>query len=339
MLLLTISGAAGCSAPSPTPPVTPAPDPTTPLPAANPWAGSEVIEKSFEWTYWRFEDRTWTWSAVIPTELYERYRTMPRPQTADYVIYAADDGDEAIITDLAQTLSAQADELGLEPYEKVHFIANFVQKLAFTLDVDTTGFDDSARYPIETLVDEGGDCEDTAILLGKIMSALDYDAVLIRFPTHIALGVLEDKKYAGTYFPYDGKKYFYLETTGEAGRLGIVPPEYQGQPAYIYDFTARPIIVHTWTGAPDATGYALDLEVENRGSGAIKDCHVQAGFDAGNDQLWNAVESDPFDLAPGERLELRLMLIPPPDRHTRLLVFIVHDGLAIDTSQSRWFDE
>jgi hypothetical protein len=336
MLLLTVCG---CSTASPTPSTVPAPDPTTPFPAADPWAGNEVIEKSFEWTYWRFEDRTWTWSASIPTELYERYRTMPRPQTTDYVIYAADEGDEAIIADLARTLSAQADELGLEPYEKVHFIAAFVQQLAFTLDVDTTGFDDYARYPIETLVDEGGDCEDTAILLGKIMSALDYDVVLVRFPAHIALGVLEDNKFSGTYFPYNGKKYFYLETTGEAGRLGIVPPEYKGQSAYIFDFTARPIIVHTWTGSPEGTAYALDLEVENRGSGAIEGCHVQAGFDAGNDQLWNAVESDPFDLAPGERLELRLMLIPPPNRHTRLLVFIVHDGLAIDASQSRWFDE
>jgi len=339
LALLSVSVTAGCSVEAPAPASTPAPDPTTPAPAANPYAGTEVIHKSFEWTYWRFEDHTWTWSIDIPTELYQRYRTMPRPQTSDYVLYAADEGDEAIIADLAQTLSAQADELGLEPYEKVHFIAAFVQQLAFTLDVDTTGFDDYARYPIETLVDEGGDCEDTAILLGKIMSALDYDVVLVRFPTHIALGVLEGPKYAGTYFPYHEGKYFYLETTGEAGRLGIVPPEYQGLPAFIFDFTARPIIVHTWTGSPDGAAYAVDVEIENRGTGPIEDCHIQAGFDAGNDLIWSAVDSEPFDLAPGEKLGLRLLLTPPPVLHTRLLVFIVHDGLAIDTSQSKWFDE
>lgn len=339
LALLSVSAVAGCSAEAPAPTSTPAPVLTTPAPAANPYAGTEVIHKSFEWTYWRFDDFTWTWSVDIPTALYERYRAMPRPQTNDYVVYAADDGDREIIADLARTLSAQADQLQLEPYEKVHFIANFVQKLGFTLDVDTTGFDDYARYPIETLVEEGGDCEDTAILLGKIMSALDYEVVLVRFPTHIALGVLEGPKYAGTYFPYNEGKYFYLETTGEAGRLGIVPPEYQGQSAYIFDFTARPIIVHTWTGSPDGAAYALDVVVENRGSGPIEECHVQAGFDAGNNSIWSAVESEPFDLGAGEKLELRLTLTPPPVLHTRLLVFIVHEGVAVDTSQSKWFDE
>jgi len=338
-LVLSCCSIIGCTTPPPTPSAEPTVEAGAHLPSANPYAGTEVITKSFEWTYWRFDDYTWRWSVNIPTSLYEHYRAMPRPQTADYVVYATDDGDREIVDDLARTLASQADQLGLDDYERVHFIATFVQKLSFALDMDTTGFDDYGRYPIETLVEERGDCEDTAILLGKIMSSIGYDVVLIRFPDHIALGVLEQDRYVGTYFEHKGKKYFYLETTGEAGRIGLVPPEYKGQPAYIYDFSARPIIVHTWTGAPEGLAYGLNLEIENRGTAPIQGCSVQAGFDAGNDLLWNAANSEPFDLAPGEQRELHLVLTPPPEKHTRLLVFVVHEGLAIDTSQSCWFDE
>jgi hypothetical protein len=76
------------------------PLPTT-APAANPWAGLEYIEKTYEWTYWRFPDDIWTWTVRIPTALYEDYRTRPRPTTGDYAVYARDDGDRAILAELA----------------------------------------------------------------------------------------------------------------------------------------------------------------------------------------------------------------------------------------------
>ena len=55
--------------------------------------------------------------------------------------------------------------------------------------------------------------------------------------------------------------------------------------------------------------------------------------------MWSATQSDAFALAPGESTEIVLTLEIPNYAHTRLLVFIVHEGFAIDKSVSRWFDD
>ena len=336
LIAVLLSG--GCASASPEP-LPPAQQPSTPAPGANPWAGTEFIEKTYEWTYWRFDDMVWTWSVTIPTSLYDDYRSRPRPTTGDYTLYASDEGDREILADLGATLKGYAEELGLEEYETVHFIANFVQQLEYTADIDSTGFDDYGRYPIETLVEDGGDCEDTAILLGKLMDGLGYDVVLIRLPEHMALGVREAEKFVGTFYAYEGAKYFYIETTSSAGRIGLVPEEYEGQSAYIFDFSPRPILTHDWNGERLGSSYRLRISVENHGAAAVEECTVRAGFDAGNEQMWNAVETEPFTLQPGEVMDLELNLDIPPYDHTRLLVFVVHEGFALDRSQSRWFDE
>ncbi len=334
-----LSPAMGCARPTPTmlPPV-PEP-PVVVSPSANPLAGSDYIDKTFEWTYWRFDDIVWKVTLHIPTALYDDYRSRPRPSTIDYTVYAADDGDVAILTDLGVTLKAYAEQLGLSELETVHFIATFVQQLPYTLDLDTTGFDDYGRYPVETLVEDGGDCEDTAILLGKLMKTIGYDVVLVRFPDHMGLGVKAQEGYVGTYFTHEGVKYFYLETTGLGGRIGLVPEEYVGLPAYIYDFSPRAIVTHDWTGERSGNTYTMVVTVHNYGAAAVENCTVRAGFDAGNDSMWNAVESEPFALPPKGETTLTLKLEIPNYNHTRLLVFIAHDGTALDKSQSRWFDE
>lgn len=331
MLLLLI--ASGCAQPAQQQ------TPVTSAPAANPWTGTQYIEKTYEWTYWRYDELVWTWSMRIPTTLYEDYRTRPRPATGDYAVYAADAADREILADLAATLRRYIDELGLDEYERIHFIANFVQELEYTADVDTTGFDDYGRYPVETLVEDGGDCEDTAILLGKLMDAMGYDVVLVRLPEHMALGVREGERFVGTYYEYQGVRYFYLETTGTAGRIGMVPDEYEGQAAYIYDFSPRPIVTHDWNGERTGAIYRMRVTVKNHGAAELRDCTVRAGFDAGNEQMWSATQSDAFALAPGESTEIVLTLEIPNYAHTRLLVFIVHEGFAIDKSVSRWFDD
>ena len=275
----------------------------------------------------------------IPTSLYEHYKAKVRPHTKNYSVYATDENDTEIIADLANTLVSQSDELGLDDFEKIHFIATFVQHLAYTIDEETTGFDDYARYPIETLVERGGDCEDTAILLGKIMTELDYDVVLVRLPTHIALGVLEGEKFSGTYYPYHDKHYFYLETTGEAGRIGMVPDEYKGMLAYIFDFSPWAVIEHKWTGQRQRATYDLHVTIENQGTASADGCSVLAGFDAGEERIWNTSKSETFDLEPGDAIQIDMTLPLPEAEHTRLLVFIMKNGKSIDRSYSAWFDE
>lgn len=338
-LVVLLAMTSGCATSNPTPEPRNDGSPTPAAPAANPYADQEYIERSFEWTYWRYDDMTWEWSVRIPTDLYEDYRSRPRPPTADYTLYATDDGDIDIIEDLARTLASYADSLDLDEYERIHFIAAFVQQIEYAYDIDTKGFDDYGRYPIEMLVDRHGDCEDSSILLGKILHTLGYDVVMVLLPDHMALGVRETAKFAGTYYEHNGFRYYYLETTGLAGRIGMVPEEYRGQAAYVYDFSPRPIITHEWTGQRTNNTYEIEITVENHGLVGVEGCSVLAGFHAGEGQLWHQVESESFTLQPGDTVHVSLSLPVPHTAETRLLVYVVQGDKAIDSSTSQWFHE
>ena len=103
----------------------------------------------------------------------------------------------------------------------VDFVLSFVQSLPYTLDDVTTGYDEFRRYAIETLIEGGGDCEDTTILVGAILRGLGEKTALILTPGHIALGV--SGNFTGTSVTHDGTKYYYCETTGTGWTVGDLP--------------------------------------------------------------------------------------------------------------------
>ena len=71
--------------------------------------------------------------------------------------------------------------------DRVDFVLSFVQSLPYTLDDVTTGYDEFRRYAIETLIEGGGDCEDTTILVAAILRGLGEKTALIFTPgTHRA---------------------------------------------------------------------------------------------------------------------------------------------------------
>ena len=103
----------------------------------------------------------------------------------------------------------------------VDFVLSFVQSLPYTLDDVTTGYDEFRRYAIETLIEGGGDCEDTTILVAAILRGLGESTALIFTPGHIALGV--SGNFTGTSLTYNGTKYYYCETTGTGWTVGTLP--------------------------------------------------------------------------------------------------------------------
>lgn len=105
--------------------------------------------------------------------------------------------------------------------DRVDFVLSFVQSLPYTLDDVTTGFDEFRRYAVETLIDGGGDCEDTTILVAAVLRGLGEKTALIFTPGHIALGVSGD--YTGVSLTYNGTKYYYCETTGTGWTVGTLP--------------------------------------------------------------------------------------------------------------------
>ena len=105
--------------------------------------------------------------------------------------------------------------------DHVDFVLSFVQSLPYTLDDVTTGYDEFRRYAVETLIEGGGDCEDTTILVAAILQGLGEETALIFTPGHIAIGVSGD--YTGASLTHNGIKYFYCETTGTGWTVGKLP--------------------------------------------------------------------------------------------------------------------
>ncbi len=111
--------------------------------------------------------------------------------------------------------------------DRIDFVLSFVQSLPYTLDDVTTGYDEFRRYAIETLIDGGGDCEDTTILVAAILRGLGEKTALIFTPGHIALGVSGD--FTGASVTHGGTTYYYCETTGTGWGVGVLPPSFGTQ--------------------------------------------------------------------------------------------------------------
>lgn len=93
------------------------------------------------------------------------------------------------------------------------------------------------RYPMETLIEGGGDCEDTAILMAAIAQKCGYQCALIEFHGddswgegewgHVDLGIAESysSEFSGTYWTHDEVQYYYCHCNGRNYAIG----EYSGK--------------------------------------------------------------------------------------------------------------
>ncbi len=349
---------AGCSLPSfesdtsrtetvtppPTTTMTRSTSPPTTAPTAVVAPPSSVVEspqsgQNVSRTYkWSYSGKEWTWDLMLPGSLYEYFKGVPRPPTPNYSVYVTHPLDDPYLEGLVSKLRDAAAREGYSEYQTIAFAAAFVQSLPYATDDVSTGYDEYPRYPIETLVDNGGDCEDTAILMAALIRDLGYGVVLLSLPHHMAVGVAGDEGVHGTYWELSGTKYYYLETTGENWGIGEIPDDYKAARATIYEMKPVPILTHTWTSSGGVGTTELHVEVTNLGSAAAEGVYIFAGFDAGNEQVWNSQRSQEFRIGVDEKVTVTMTLKIPHGQHTRILVQIVYGGYAVDDSYSEWFD-
>ena len=85
------------------------------------------------------------------------------------------------------------------------------------------------KYPLETLMEQTGDCEDQAILLASLLKLMGYEVALLILPTHVALGIA-GLNLNGTSLvdPTTGTRYYYVESTVNGWLPGQVPAEFEG---------------------------------------------------------------------------------------------------------------
>ncbi len=307
----------------------------TPLPTAT-QTTEETISRKYTWTY----NGEWSWELYLPKKVYEYYREQPRLPIDYFSVYITNPLDDDYIEALAREIEEAGNRNGFSDWETVNLAISFVQSLKYTSDNVTTPYDEYPRYPIETLVDRGGDCEDTSILTAAILNAMGYDVVLIQLPVHMAVGILGGEDVQGTYFKDGDKKYFYLETTGEGWEIGEVPPQYSGiDTATIHHLKPIPVLhIDEWETGAKGDRLELTVKVSNIGSATARNAYVYAGFEAGGGKFWNPERTDEFDLSPNQYLTATMYLQPPDDKHTRLIIQVIDNGYAMDQSYSTWFN-
>jgi len=296
---------------------------------------TEIIEKEYSWWY---DGKKWTLSLNIPESLYNYYSDLNRPPTEDYSVYVTHPFDDEYLRTLIEKMNFIAISRDYTESEKVNLVISFVQSLPYTSDSVTTPYDEYPRYPLETLVDDGGDCEDTSILVSALLYGMNYDVLLFGLPGHMACGVYTQDVY-GTYWLHNGREYFFLETTGEGWQIGDLPDDYKGKSAHLYVLKATPIITHDWEASWKGDDLALTVTVSNQGTAKAEKLKIYAALDAGKGYVWNPIESDPFDLHFGREITLEVLLEVRKNEYTRLIIGVLsEEGYLIDKSYSEWFD-
>lgn len=149
----------------------------------------------------------------IPEDKYWYYKNKERGNCCEGWTGFATSNDQTIKTiakDIVDVSISTGDTC------KACIAIDFVESMIYEYDIDYIGRNEYPKYPIETIVDGKGDCEDTSFLMASILEALNIDAVLLLYPGHMAVGVWCDGC-SGTYYLYNGRKYYFLETTGYSG--------------------------------------------------------------------------------------------------------------------------
>lgn len=178
---------------------------------------------------WESHGTDWEWEIAIPKPLYWQYRdqTYRPPYTSgDWHKYVVDPDDDAYIESLSENLltaisNYYSGDTSLY-YGFLQFVLHFVEAaIPYRYDTNDWAMNEWPRYPVETLVEGMGDCEDTAILFASIVRPYVQSVHLIILPGHCAAAVPVDWSYIEQadfligYYEYDGMYFVMVETTGD----------------------------------------------------------------------------------------------------------------------------
>ncbi len=252
---------------------------------------------------WRYAGQTYQVALDLHPATYEGFRQ--RERTRDYDLFASDYHSKPFIEKITRKLADHGTASGLSKAEIPYLIVSFVQNLPYTSDDVTTGYDEYPRFPYETLYDNGGDCEDTSILASAMLHELGYDVALLLFPGHVAVGVECRPQPGQPHYRHQGRRYCYLETTGDNWEVGVVPPSVYGVAATVRPVIERPVMslefVANYQQPADVDTVSVDVSVliKNLGSQTARGATVYVALrKPGTNLAWDQIRSDRFRLDP-----------------------------------------
>lgn len=209
-----------------------------------------------------FQKTNITVSVSVSTSLYygakngDKSATVPEGTVAMdaapayYRAFIEDPHQDEMYAELLHTLRAIRQEYRYSDDEYLELLTVFVQSLPYDT-VSGTRPDTPARFPVETLVDGTGDCDDKSLLLAGLLAREGYDAALLLFipEHHMAVGVKDGST------GYRNTGYLYVETTG-VSLIGVVPANLSqsvkyvlvGQSPRVTPLESTPLVIREGTG-------------------------------------------------------------------------------------------
>lgn len=200
---------------------------------------------------WTYNGVEWSCKLSIPIELYDYYQRRTHVGD-DFSHYVLSEYDRDCIKDLVQSFRFGGEKNGLSETDNVYNVIGFVQSLQYMYDINSKQESDYVRYPVETLVDGVGDCEDMVILAASILYEMGYKVLLVSLPDHLALAVACSEDFPGTYYEYEGARYYYLELTNIGWDLGQIPNRFKNVKAELIPIVNRPVVI------PQSCSYQYD---------------------------------------------------------------------------------
>jgi len=149
----------------------------------------------------------------VTSSLYEYYRSKDHNvYSYDFAKFVTPDPLKPVADDLWSIYSDDED------------FANGVLMIVHQIPYVESG---PQKYPVETIVENEGDCDLFSFIAASIMKAGGLDVVLLLYQTqnHMNVGVYlsEEPNYARSavyYYTHDGKRYYVAECTGDDWRHG-----------------------------------------------------------------------------------------------------------------------
>ena len=126
--------------------------------------------------------------------------------------------DDKYVKELASAITSKS--VGMSNIDKIGMALAFTQYIEYCHDDISMGEDEYWKYPVETLVDMNGDCEDTSILFCALAKQMGYDSCMILYPGHMAAGINNPGCTGTGYYTFEEGTYYYCETTAEDWSIG-----------------------------------------------------------------------------------------------------------------------
>ena len=179
-----------------------------------------TVTKTYTWSYDN-TDFTATLNILYSDFLGYRNDDIKRSQGTEshdvsFVTY-----NDPYIIDLVGQIQTQC--LGQPDAYVANVMLAFTQYIEYQYDSDSMGQDEYWKYPLETLFDECGDCEDTSFLFCAMAKAGGYDCAIIIYSGHMAAGIHVDGITGNGYYDYNNTRYYYSETTATGWAIGDTP--------------------------------------------------------------------------------------------------------------------